>query len=170
MAKTEPNQAPEPNRGQKFLEPYRLKWREHFNRAKDAADMTGLPAWTSNYEAQVTRHKQIVKHNLSQMESTIESVRDGELSEDHEKRIKEAVKALGEHRARYQAWVDLAVTPMRSAVDECERIRTAALRAAQESESDAPLTDRGLLAEVEGELSLWPKPAWNDEHGMVEIN
>lgn len=170
MAKSETNPQPaEPNRGQRFLAPHRTRWLDAFKRAKEAAETTGTPAWAANFQQQAQRHQVTVKYQLAQIEATIEAVRSGELSEDHEKAIKDAVKALGEHRARYQAWVDLAVQPFREAVDECGRITANALRLAKESEAEAPLTDRGLLAEVEGELAAWPKPRWDEENGLIVI-
>lgn len=150
-----------------FLEPFREKYDTALELCKAAADTTATEGWQANYEAQVHANRQRVQESIAQINSATSAYLTNGASEEGEKAMKDAVKALADERTAYLAWRFRQVEQYARPVRECKAIAEQAVSMARQEASANPLTARGLVEAVTKEVQTWTIPTWNEQNGTV---
>lgn len=138
-------------------------------RAKEAADTTQTPGWQSNYKVQRVLHERSEADGIATIDRELASMRLQGTSEEGEKSIKDAVKAMGEERIRFRAWESRAVENYRKSATELRNYIESILRKARDNERDQPLIHRGFEDSIKGFIVHWANAEWNEDLGQVVI-
>lgn len=153
-----------------FIAEYQQKFSIAIDAARAAAQTTGTAAWRENYLTQRKIHRDMIAASIKAIGAEVESVTSGDTTEDAEKGIKDAVKAMADERIRFEAWKARAVRPYKIAAENADDLRSKTVREARRSEGENPLIDRGLGEAVAKLVARWPTVAWDDEAGVVTVN
>lgn len=152
-----------------WLDQFRDQHSVLLRRAQEAADTTQTPGWQSNYKVQRTLHDRSEAEGISTIDRELASMRLQGTSEESEKAIKDAVKAMGEERIRFRAWEARAVENYRKSASELRNYIETILRKARDNERDQPLIHRGYGDIVRDALKSWATAEWNEDLGQVVI-
>jgi hypothetical protein len=154
---------------EKQIAEVQARYTDALSTARKAAATTATEAWQSNYQEQRRWTTRVITKQLAIITSTAKAIEAGGTTEEWEKGIKDAVKAMAEERERAAAWVRRAVDPYSATVMACYDLRSTAARDARRMEDANPLIARGLTDAVNAIVATWPVPTWNEVAGTVGI-
>lgn len=160
---------PDPDRAEHFVADAQLRFSSAIDRCKQAASVTAQQFWQDQYVTRRLDHRRAIAAEANAIKSMLEEIAAADTSEEREKVIKEAVKAMAEERARHEAWEFHTVSAYRSSVDEARGIRDSIVRHARQVEQESEPMHHGLGDEVAALVAKWPQAEWNEDTGVVSV-
>jgi len=137
--------------------------------AREASETTVTPAWSDNYRAQRAFHDKIIRDLSASIENGAKRIADFDSTEDDEKEIRDAVKAMQEERIRYSAWKSRAVAPYQSKAERCIELLESVQRNARNVQEAEPLIWFGVVDVVGKIIAKWPTAHWDSKDGIVTV-
>lgn len=147
--------------------------KRHSEVASDAGalqSMTSEEAWQSIYHE---RRRDFRDRRLALGKSlrVIADSNDGAgLDEDDEKALKTVAKDSADLRADESAWERMVCEPINRVTLSDDNLRRQALAQAEKLERDAPLHNRGVLAETKRRMASWPSFEWKRNDGRLVVH
>lgn len=151
------------------IEEFSKRYEGALEGAKISAEHTQTEGWKNLYSLHRSTVENGRKVLAGQLEELARTMKRGGMDEDYEKQLGEIKKASAELRADISAFQRKAITPVEDPVLECHRIIDDARRAARDGETQSPLTNRGLIAEMDEAIKAVKKVRFEKESGTVEI-
>ena len=153
-----------------FIKVYKEDYDKHLEHAVEAAEMTGTPAWRSNYETQMHEHRVCIDNQSKIIVQACDKMKATGTDPDIEKDIATALKTIKASRERFANWRSTGVNNFKLCVTACAEIKQKCVNTAKAHSRDQPLIDKELGAKVEAIVkSEWRVPKWDDNAGVVTI-
>lgn len=153
-----------------FIKPFAEDYGKHLERANEAAEMTGTPAWRSNYEAQMHEHRVCIDNQSKIIVEACDKMKATGTDPEIEKDIATALKTIKASRERFANWRSTGVNNFKLCVTACAEVRQKCVNTAKAHSREAPLIDKPLGEQVEAIVKAeWRIPKWDDNAGTVTI-